>query len=212
MTTRPLLTSALPSLAASILLIASTMTHAAGAGWAPLFNQKDTEGWHLRRQDAHSSWAVENGILKNTVAPGGHGVDLVTDRKFWNFSVRYEFMVPDKSNSGFYLRGRHEIQIMGDAASGKPSVHGNGAIYGLKAPDTFISRPGGQWQTAEVTIVGHRITARINGKKVHDQVECSKATGGELDANVNESGPILLQGDHGTVWFRNMRIKELPKD
>lgn len=194
------------------LLLSMFALSASAAGWMPLFNGKDTEGWHLRRKDAHTSWTVENGILKNTVAPGAHGVDLVTDKTFRNFTVRYEFMVPDNSNSGFYLRGRHEIQILGDAASGKPGLQGNGAIYGFKAPDHFISKPGGQWQKAEVTIIGHRITARINGKKVHDRVECAKATGGQLDANVDEPGPILLQGDHGTVWFRNIRLKELPTD
>ena len=46
------------------------------------------------------------GILKNTVENGQHGVDLLTEKKFWNFTVRYEYMTPDGSNSGFYLRGR----------------------------------------------------------------------------------------------------------
>jgi hypothetical protein len=52
----------------------------------------------------------------------------------------------------------------------------------------------------------------LNGKKIHDNVECNKATGSEIDKNVNEPGPIFLQGDHGTVWFRNIEIKELPKE
>jgi len=66
-------------------------------------------------------------------------------------------------------------------------------------------------QTAEATIVGNKITVILNGKKIHDQVECNKATGSEIDNKVNEPGPIFLQGDHGTVSFRNLRIKELPK-
>ena len=64
--------------------------------------------------------------------------------------------------------------------------------------------------TAEVTMIGNRITAVINGVKVHDNVECPKGTGGQIDDNVNEPGPIMLQGDHGTVSFRNVQIKELP--
>lgn len=182
-------------------------------GFKPLFNGKDTTGWKLRNLNGHNSWSVEpGGILKNTVESGSHGTDLVTEQKFWNFTVRYEYMTPDNSNSGFYLRGRHEIQILGDYNKGKPTLGGNGAIYNFKAPDKFITKPGGEWQTAEVTIIGNKITAVLNGEKVHNNVECTRATGGEIDGNVNEPGPIMLQGDHGTVSFRNIRIKELPKD
>ncbi len=179
-------------------------------GFVPLFNGKDITGWKLRRPAGNNSWTVEAGILKNTVNKGEHGTDLVTDKKFWNFTVRYEFMVPDGSNSGFYLRGRHEIQILGDYKSGKPDIHGNGAIYGFKAPSEFASKPGGEWQTAEATIIGNKISVTLNGKKIQDEVECIRATGSEIDNHINEPGPIFLQGDHGTVWFRNLRIKELP--
>jgi hypothetical protein len=196
----------------SALLITTATFAADETGFVPLFNGKDTTGWHLRRKDGHNSWKVENGILKNIVNPGEHGTDLVTDKKFWNFTVKYDFMVPDNSNSGFYLRGRHEIQILGDYRSGKPTKGGNGAIYNFKAPDEFASKPGGEWQTVETTIIGNKITVILNGKKIHDNVECTKATGSEIDNKVNEPGPIFLQGDHGTVWFRNVRIQELPKD
>jgi hypothetical protein len=185
---------------------------AADDGFVPLFNGKDTEGWHLRRKDGHNSWTITDGVLKNTVNPGEHGTDLVTDKKFWNFTVRYEYMVPDKSNSGFYLRGRHELQIFGDFKDGKPTKNGNGAIYNQTAPSVFASKPGDEWQTAEATIIGNKITVTLNGKKIHDNVVCDKATGSEIDGKVNEPGPIFLQGDHGTVSFRNIRIKELPKD
>src|SRR5262249_53703885 len=80
----------------------------------PLQNGKDTAGRHLRNEKGHNSWTVEDGIFKNTVGKGEHGTDLVSDAKYWNFTVRYEYQVPDGSNSGFYLRGRHEIQILGD--------------------------------------------------------------------------------------------------
>lgn len=189
-----------------------TVLSALAAQEIPLFNGKNTDGWHLRRKDGHNSWTVEpGGVLKNTVKPGEHGTDLVTDKKFWNFTVKYEFMVPDDSNSGFYLRGRHEIQILGDFKTGKTSKGGNGAIYNHTAPSVFASKPGQEWQTVEATIVGNKITVVLNGKKIHDAVECDVATGSEIDKNVTEPGPLFLQGDHGTVSFRNMTIKELPK-
>src|SRR6266571_2170304 len=100
-------------------------------GFRPLFNGKDLTGWKLRNPNGHNSWTVEpGGVLKNTVEKGGpHGTDLMTDQKFWNFTARYEYMTPDNSNSGFYLRGRHEIQILGDHKRGEPTKGGNGAIY-----------------------------------------------------------------------------------
>jgi hypothetical protein len=198
-----------------ILIIASIITSIAFAraadsdGFRPLFNGTNTQGWHLRKADGHNSWTVEGGVLKNTVNKGEHGTDLVTDQKFKNFTVKYEYMVPDGSNSGFYLRGRHEIQILGDFAKGTTGLGGNGAIYNFKAPDKFVSKPGGEWQTVEATIIGNKITVVLNGVKIHDNVECNKATGSELDDKVDQPGAIFLQGDHGTVSFRNLEIKEL---
>ncbi len=209
-TTRTLLTLALLLATFAISRAAETKE----PGFTPLFNGKDLTGWKLRNPSSHNSWSIEpGGVLKNTVEKGGlHGTDLMTERTFWNFTARYEYMTPDNSNSGFYLRGRQEIQILGDHKRGEPTKGGNGAIYNFKAPDKFVTKPGGEWQTAEVTIIGHRITAYLNGVRIHDNVECDKPTGGQLDDKMDEPGPILLQGDHGTVSFRNIRIKELPKE
>jgi hypothetical protein len=178
----------------------------------PLFSGKDTTGWHLRNPKGHNSWSVADGVLKNTVNKGEHGTDLVTDDKFWNFTVRYEYQVPDGSNSGFYLRGRHEIQILGDYPSGKATKGGNGAIYQHTVPSEFASKPAGEWQTVEATMIGDKVTVTLNGKKIHDNVTVERATGSEIDKNVSEPGPFFLQGDHGTVSFRNIRVKELAKD
>lgn len=201
------------ALAVSAAFLLATIAFAADdeTGFTPLFNGKDMAGWHVRKPDAHNAWKVEDGVLKNVLGTGEHGVDLVTDATFKDFTVRYEYQVPDGSNSGFYLRGRHEIQILGDYKSGKVAKGGNGAIYNFKEPSEFVSKPGGEWQTVEATIVGNKITVIQNGKKIHDEVECDKGTGGQLDNNVNEPGPILLQGDHGNVSFRNIRIKLLAK-
>lgn len=184
------------------------------AGFAPLFNGKDLTGWKLRNPNGHNSWSIlPGGILKNTVEKDVHGTDLVTEKKFWNFTVRFEYMTPQGKNSGFYLRGRHELQILGDySPDGKPSLGGNGAIYNFKAPDKFVTKPAGEWQTVEATMIGNRITVVMNGVKMHDNVVCEKATGSEIDNKINEPGPIFLQGDHGTVSFRNIRIRELPKE
>ncbi|HEV7406612.1 MAG TPA: DUF1080 domain-containing protein [Chthoniobacteraceae bacterium] len=196
------------SLAAVALLF--TGNARADEGFTPLFNGKDLTGWHLRHEDKPGFWKVENGILKNDLAPGTHGNDLVTDKKFWNFTVRYEYQVPDGSNSGFYLRGRHEIQILGDFKSGKATINGNGAIYNHTAPSEFASLPADAWQTVEATMIGNKITVTLNGKKIHDRVACDKATGSELDKDVLQPGSFFIQGDHGVVLFRKVEVKELP--
>ncbi|HVK57827.1 MAG TPA: DUF1080 domain-containing protein, partial [Candidatus Kapabacteria bacterium] len=69
--------------------------------------------------------------------------------------------------------------------------------------------PAGQWQPAPATIRGNTVTVILNGVKIHDDVEVPKATGGELDQKLDEPGPIMLQGDHGAIAFRNIRIKPL---
>ena len=199
----------LVTLAATAMLATASSLLAADDGFVPLFNGKDLTGWKLRNPKGTASWTVEpDGVLKNTVAKGTHGTDLVTEKKYWNFIVRFDYLVPDNSNSGFYLRGRHELQILGDAKNGQASLGCNGAIYNFKAPSKFVSKEG--WQTCEATMIDHKITVVLNGVKIHDNVECNKATGSEIDGKVNEPGPIFLQGDHGTVSFRNLSIKELP--
>ncbi len=183
-------------------------------GFKPLFNGKNLDGWHLRNPDGPRSWSAENGMLVNKLPKGKdgvrpHGVDLVTDKKYWNFVVRYDYMIPEGSNSGFYLRGRHEIQITDDAKSGKPSLGGNGSVYQHTATSRNVSRPAGEWQTVEASMIGDRVTVILNGVEVIDNAVVERATGSELDINVNEPGSLFLQGDHGPVAFRNLRIKEL---
>lgn len=178
-------------------------------GFKPLFNGRDLAGWHLRNEKGMKTWNAQNGMLVNTIKKGEHGTDLVSDQSFWNFTVRYEFQVPKGSNSGFYLRGRHEIQILEDSGKRELRTGGNGAIYSIKPVDIFVSRKPGEWQEVEATLLENRLTVFLNGVKVHDRVAVNKATGGELDAHLDQPGPILLQGDHGAVAFRNLRIKLL---
>jgi hypothetical protein len=179
----------------------------AGSGWFPLIAQ-DLSGWHPRSTDRPLSWKVVDGVLVNAFEPGQHGVDLITDRKFDDFEVYYEYRVPPHSNSGLYLRGRYEIQILDDVD--RPLDNGsNGALYSLAAPSRKVTRPAGEWQSARARIVGNRITVILNGVKVVDNVEATRPTGGELDNKVNEPGPIMIQGDHGPIEVRRLMIHPL---
>lgn len=180
-----------------------------GGGWVALFNGKDLAGWHPRVPDRKLSWRVEDGLLRNQ--PENHeGVDLVCDETFYNFETYYEYRIPPRSNSGYYLRGRYEIQIL-DSFGQPPGVQQDGAFYSLVAPSKNVSREPGQWQSVYARIVGNRATVVMNGETIIDNAELTRATGGELDQNYDQPGPILLQGDHGTIDFRNIYIRPLPR-
>ena len=172
-----------------------------------LYDGTSLNGWKMRNANGEKSWSVQNGMLVNS--PKEHGTDLVGEEKFRDFIVRYEYMVPKGANSGFYLRGRHEIQILEDSEKKQTAMGGNGAIYNIKPASEFVTRKAGEWQCAQVTMKGNKVTVILNGVKVHDEVEVNKATGSELDANLDQPGPFFLQGDHGAVAFRNIRVKPL---
>ena len=178
-------------------------------GFKPLFNGKDLEGWKPRNKGARQSWSVQNGALVNTVEKDQHGTDLISEDKFKDFVIRYEYIVPKGSNSGLYLSGRHEIQIADDTDRKAPAPGSNGGLYNTAAPVMFASRKPGDWQEVEAQIKGNIVTVYMNGIKIHDKIVAYKATGSELDANLKDPGPIMLQGDHGAVAFRNIRIKKL---
>lgn len=178
-------------------------------GFKPLFNGTSLDGWKLRQEGGLKSWHAQNGMLVNVVGKDQHGTDLVSEEKFRDFVVRYEYQVPKGANSGFYIRGRHEIQIHDDGDRKDTAPGSNGGIYNTKGASVLASRPAGAWQEVEAKVVGNKATVYLNGVKIHDNVELTKATGGELDNKLDEPGPIMLQGDHGAVAFRNIRVKKL---
>jgi type 1 glutamine amidotransferase len=172
-------------------------------GFIPLFDGVSLKGWHCR-VEGRTPWTVQHGML----VMGDGGSDLISDQKFQDFIIRYEYMIPKGGNSGVYLRGRYEIQILDDFGN-EPSPHGNGAIYGKIAPSTMASKPAGEWQTVEAKLIGNRVTVILNGIKVIDNQPIDGPTGGALDDKIDQPGPIMLQGDHGPVAYRNIRIKPL---
>lgn len=179
------------------------------AGFKLLFDGKSLDGWTYRRPDGNKSWSVQRGILCNVLAPNAHGTDIYSTTKYRDFIVRYEYQVPPGSNSGFYLRGRYEIQIFDNSNKDGQDKGLNGDIYNVASCALPATRKAGQWQQVEARMIGNKITVILNGVKVHENVVVDHGTGSHLDDNVNDPGPILLQGDHGSVAFRNVRIKTL---
>lgn len=165
-----------------------------------LFNGTSLEGWQpIGRRD--SEWSAVGGILQNAKS----GANLVTSQEFDDFKLHLEFRVPKGANSGVYLRGRYELQV-DDAAGLEPSSHHLGGLYGFLAPSENVARAAGEWQSMDVTLVGRMLTYVLNGTTVICNQEIPGITGGALDSAEGDPGPLLLQGDHGPVEFRNIVI------
>ena len=170
-----------------------------------LFNGKDTSNWLCQDPHRPMGWSVKDGILMNE---GKEANNIYTRQKFNDFKLDVEFNVDPQSNSGVYLRGRYEIQILDDV--NRPlDVHSQGALYGFIVPPVKASKPAGEWQTYEITLIANRVTVILNGTQLFENAEVPGITGGALDAHEKEPGPILLQGDHGRVQFRKVRLTPL---
>ncbi len=169
-----------------------------------LFNGADITGWVGQRPGRALGWMVKDGALANEDKAN----NIYSEKKFLDFKLEVEFSVAAKSNSGIYLRGRHEIQVLDDF--GQPTEsHRNGAVYGFLTPKVNASKPAGEWQTLEATLVANRVTIVLNGTKIIDNEEIPGITGGALDSMEAEPGPIMLQGDHGPVRFRKVVVTPL---
>jgi len=167
-----------------------------------LFNGRDLDGWDFRSPRGRECWSVASGeIVNQTPCP-----DLLTRQKFRDFQLHIEYNLDPGSNSGVYLRGRYEVQI-DDAGPRELEPYGVGAIYGFLAPAVKAAKPAGEWQAFDITFVGYHVTVALNGKTLIDNKEIDGITGAALDAEESEPGPILLQGDHGRVRFRNIVIR-----
>jgi hypothetical protein len=164
-----------------------------------LIKRSDLTGWQAI---GANNWQVVNGVLTNTKAGG----NLLTNRKFTDFKLHAEFRYPKDGNSGIYLRGRHEVQIEDSAGLEPASVH-LGGVYGFLIPNEDAAKPAGEWQTFDITLIGRLVTVVLNGRTIICSQTIPGITGGALDSDEAAPGPLLLQGDHGPVEFRNLIIR-----
>jgi len=141
-----------------------------------------------------------DGVMVNTESGG----NLVSIQKFNDFKLSVEFKYPEGSNSGIYLRGRHELQI--EDSKGRTDIVSLGGIYGFIAPAVYAAKKPGEWQTYEVTLVGRHVTVALNGIEVISNRPIPGITGGSLDSKEGEPGPFMIQGDHGPVEFRKFVV------
>ncbi len=164
-----------------------------------LFNGKDLTGWKAMGEN---QWQVKDGILTSPKS----GANLVSTQKFNDFKLHAEFRYNKGSNSGLYLRGRYEVQIEDAAKDAHPASVLFSGIYGFLTPSEIATMGPDQWQTYDITLIGRMVTVVVNGKTVINNQEIPGITGGALDSNEGEPGPILIQGDHGPIEFREIVV------
>ncbi len=189
-----------------------------------LFNGKDLSNWQTR-SGGPAGWDVADGVM--TVKPGTG--DIMTKERFTDFMLHLEWMEPDmpdakgqaKGNSGVYLQGRYEIQVLDSYGIEVPGKGDCGAIYNQYAPLVNACKPALQWQSYDMIfrsarvdasgkIENARVTVLQNGMVIHNNVIVDGITGGAIDDKVLEPGPLLLQ-DHGNlIKYRNIWIVPLP--
>ncbi|MDD3469769.1 MAG: DUF1080 domain-containing protein [Thermoguttaceae bacterium] len=224
-----------------ICAIAAAMLCAAGVAQAadnvvkPI-NGKDLGGWKLKGDNTEKShWMIGTAQLdpkdatKLVTEPAkgekaelinaqGAGVDIFTEEKFGDCVIELELMVPKNSNSGIYLMGEYEVQVLDSWGREKLTQGDFGALYSYAEPKVNASKEPGEWQSVRIEFSAPKFdgdkkvknafvhSIRINGKTVQENIEMAKQTPGGLTGKECAEGPLMFQGDHGPVAFRNIHI------
>lgn len=208
------------------------------------FNGKDLSNLRTREEATKSLWKVVPGVkvdpndpkklVVDNEAKNGQpvllleksqkGADLITEADVSDTEVQVEFMIPKGSNSGVYLMGQYEVQILDSAGKKDDQLKPGdlGGVYNTKAPSKNASKPAGEWQTLEIVFNAPRfdaagkktenakfVSVKLNGQTIHENVEAKGSTGGELPGGEKPTGPVMIQGDHGPIAIRSITIKPI---
>lgn len=194
-------------------------------GWELLFDGQTTKGWHnFKAEGVRPGWTVSDGILK--VADPGNAGDIVTDKKFEWFELELDWNVSKGGNSGIMFHvaddgdatwhSGPEIQIMDKDVD----PHGQlaGYLYELYSSPVDSTNPPGQWNHFRIVIAPDKCATYVNGVKYYeyvlnspdfwDRVKKSKFASMPNFSKL-ASGSIAIQGDHGVVSFRNIKIRPI---
>lgn len=205
------------------------------------FNGKDLSGWKFKEKGAiKPQWKVgvpkldetnpkalvasegEDLALVNVVSGHGQSVDIYSEQKWGSCHIELEVLVAQGANSGVYVMGEYEVQVLDSYGKEKLGGGDMGAIYGAQPPRTNACKKPGEWQKYEIDIVAPEFDAdgkktanakflvvKLNGKILHENVEMKGPTPSGVTGKEAATGPIMFQGDHGPVAFRNIKITPL---
>jgi hypothetical protein len=196
------------------------------------FNGKDLSGWKLKGPAEKSKWKVGTAVPDpadprrlavsegaDLVNAAGGGVDLYTEQKWGDCVIELELMVPKGSNSGVYVMGEYEVQILDSFGKEKVGAGDIGGLYGAQAPRVNAAKAPGEWQKFVIDFRAPRfdeagkktapakfVKVELNGQVIHENVEMKGPTPAGLSGKEAPAGPLMFQGDHGPVAFRAIKI------
>ncbi len=200
------------------------------------FNGKNLDGWTTKEPKDRSHWKVGAATLNpanlaeiSFAADGsqlvnikGGGVDIYTLEKYGDVRIELEVMVPKGSNSGIYVMGEYEVQVFDSYGKEKLGGGDMGAIYSAANPKINAQKEPGQWNSYVIEFRAPRfddsgkrtakatfVIVELNGKTIHENVEMNGPTPSGVTGKEHATGPIMLQGDHGPVAYRNIVVRSL---
>ena len=196
------------------------------AGFVSLFDGNSLENFRgYKKKEAHQGWKAVDGTIAR-VAGGG---DLITKKKYASFDFRFDWKISPKGNSGVmycvnennkapYFSGP-EYQVLDNDKLGPVSKTSAGSNYAMHPPTADVVKPVGEWNEGRIVINGKNVQHWLNGTKVVEynirtpewEAMVAKTKFKQwADYGKTEVGHLCLQ-DHGNpVWFRNLRIREIP--
>ncbi len=236
----------LMTLALGALGIAFVHADHHGSGAAEPFNGKDLLDWSFKPKDSKDKrpikpkWVVGKpslasnpgalaaeageGAMVNLVSGHGQSLDIYSNATFGSSRVEVDLMVAKGANSGVYLMGEYEVQVLdsyGKEALGNGDM---GAVYGAAPPSLNACKKPGEWQTYVFEYEAPKFDAdgkkianfkllkvELNGQVLHENLELEGPTPSGVTGKEAAEGPIMFQGDHGPVAYRNIKITPLKK-
>ena len=175
------------------------------------------DGWESMNKGNYFGWSMKDGVLSNRIKrkpngkPDGSSANIVTKRRdFFDFKFSYDVRVLPGCNSGVYLRGIYEIQVL-DSYGRRVDKHNMAALYGRITPRVAAEKPANEWQHVDVTLYKRHLTVVLNGVNIIDNAPVLGCTGGAITSDEFVKGPIYLQGDHSDADFRNMVLTPIEK-
>lgn len=183
-------------------------------GFVPMFDGKTLKGWKTT-----GNWIPEKDGVALKPRPGEKGWQrfdayIMTTRTYKDFVLDLEFKIAEKGNSGVFLRvgdplnpvqTGFEVQILDTHGLENPGNHDCGGVIGASAPSKNMAKPAGEWNRYVITCQGNRLLVELNGEQIIDL---------ELDKSAIKDRPLEghvgFQDEAKLVWYRNVRIKELP--
>jgi hypothetical protein len=208
------------------------------------FNGKDLNNWEFKKlENIKPQWKVGKAALSSTDRKkldisgaegdmvnvvGGHkqSLDIYSKDKFGDMRLEVELMVPQGSNSGIYVMGEYEVQVLDSHGKADKDMGAGdiGAIYNAAVPKVNAAKAPGEWQkfvidfkapvfdaAGKKTANAKFLKVELNGKVLHENLEMSGPTPGGVSGKEAATGPVMFQGDHGAVAYRNIKVSPLPK-